>query len=154
MKLREQKMIKETLEFLQPTPKYRELCILKELENNPKYSQKKIAEKVGLAPSMVNTYIKNISKRGFLKCTGENHKNMQYILTEKGQAWKIELLMKFLNETILLYKAGKNEFKQKLMIFINEGMKKVVLYGASDTCELVMNALGNLGIKILALVDS
>ena len=114
-------MIEEPLEFLQPTPAYRELCILIELERNPENSQKKIGLKVGLAPSMVNAYIKNIVERGFVECRGENHRRIKYFLTSSGKKLKAELLVRFINETALIHKVWESEFKERFIDASDDG---------------------------------
>ncbi|MEW5766375.1 MAG: winged helix-turn-helix transcriptional regulator [bacterium] len=142
------------LKFLQPTPPFRELMILLEIEKNSRISQHILAHRVGLAPSMVNNYIKGLTERGIVEVKGESHRRLTYSLTSKGLDQRALLLSSYMIETIKLYKNAKAEFKVRLNKFIEEGLERVIFYGAGETAEVVFPVAEELGFNVVAVVDN
>ena len=142
------------LKFLHPSPEFRELMILLEIEKNHTQSQNLIAEKVGIVPAMVNRYIKGFVRKNMIKVNGLSKRKMTYHLTEQGLSRRNSLLFNYMNETIWLYKNAKTEFGRVLTDFLEQKIKKIVLYGAGETAEVVFNSARALGFKIIGIVDS
>lgn len=142
------------LKFLHPAPELRELMILLEIEKNQSLSQNLIAAKVGIVPAMVNRYIKSFVKNNMIQMNGKSKRKMTYHLTEQGLSRRNSLLFHYMNETIGLYKNAKTEFGRILKEFIKEKIKKIVLFGAGETAEVVYNAARALGFQIIGIVDS
>jgi len=142
------------LKFLHPSPEFRELMILLEIEKNQSLSQNLIAKKVGIVPAMVNRYIKGFVKNNIIKVNGRSKRKMTYHLTQEGISKRNALLFNYMNETIWLYKNAKTEFGRILTEFIKEKIKKIVLFGAGETAEVVFHAARALGFKIIGIVDS
>lgn len=142
------------LEFLQPTPTFRELMILLEIEKNSRISQNTLAQRVGLAPSMVNNYIKGLTERGIVEVKGKNQRCLCYSLTSKGLDQRAVLLSSYMIETIKLYKNAKAEFKIRLSNLIKEGLNRVIFYGAGETAEVVFPVAEELGFNVVAVVDN
>ena len=147
-------MIKNHLTFLQPTSTYRELILLEEIGRNSRITQGRLAQKAGIVPAMVNNYIKNFVANGLVIVSGNKTRNVTYSLTPDGERKKFNLLLSYVKETVRLYKNAKEGLKARLIEFKNEGIARVVLYGAADTAELAFNAAEEIGIEILGVVDS
>jgi len=125
----------KNLLFLQPTPSLRELQILLEIDKNKKVSQNSISEVVGIAPSMVNNYLKDFVEHELVLMEGKTHRKVNYFLTEKGAARRIQLLSKYMVEAVKLYKNAKFEISERLKAIRKEGIRRVVFYGAGETAE-------------------
>jgi DNA-binding MarR family transcriptional regulator len=147
-------VVKNQLVFLQPTAIYRELILLDEIGRNQKSTQEKFAEKAGIVPAMVNNYIKDFVKKGFVEVQGNKTRNVTYNLTVQGEQRKFELLMEYLKETVSLYKNAKEGLKTRLHDFKREGIKRIMFYGAADTAELAFYAAEEIGFEVLGIVDS
>ncbi|MDI6793266.1 MAG: winged helix-turn-helix transcriptional regulator [bacterium] len=142
------------LKFLQPTPAFRELMILLEIGKNSRISQNGLAQRVGLAPSMVNNYIKDLIQRGIIEIGGQSPRRLNYSLTSKGLDQRAVLLSSYMIETIKLYKNAKAEFKIRLSKLMEEGIKRVIFYGAGETAEVVFPVAEELGFNVVAVVDN
>ena len=81
-----------------------DLKVLHLVHNNPKISQRGIAQKMGFSLGKVNYCIKALTEVGFIKCkTFLNHKNKAgylYLLTPKGVSEKTALTKRFLENNI------------------------------------------------------
>lgn len=147
-------MIRNTLTFLQPTAVYRELILLEEIGLNTRITQQRLAQKAGVVPAMVNNYIKNFVRDGYVIVKGNKTRNVSYALTPDGERRKFNLLVLYLKETVLLYKSAKEGLKARLYAIRNEGIEKIILFGAADTAELAFKAAEEVGLTVLAVVDS
>ncbi len=94
-----------------------DLKVLHLVHNNPKISQRGIAEQMGFSLGKVNYCIKALTEVGFIKCKGFlNHKNKLgylYILTPKGLNEKTTLTKRFLQKKQLEYEKLYNYFHEK-----------------------------------------
>lgn len=143
-------------QFLLPTKAFRRLTILLTIHHSPSISQHKIAQETNLSSSMVNSYIKQLTGSGTVTVSSRNNRDCNYRLTRKGRVELTALLMGYSAEIVQFYAQTKNEISKRIAALVNGKMQsRFVLYGASETCELVMRALENFPqVEIAAIVDS
>lgn len=130
------------------------LTILESIENNPRVSQASLATKVGISAAMANSYIKDMLGRGLIQMTGNNRRKIQYFLTPEGRKLFSEMLRSYSTEVIQLYGAAKKSIEEKLKRFLREGISRVALFGAAETCEVVLAAAEKLPLAVVAVVDN
>ena len=141
-------------DLLLPGRLIRELLLMIEVEHDPSISQSRLGKKIGLVPSMVNNYIRQMSEQGFLIKAGSSHRKTTYHLTEKGRAHCAELMKRYRIETVRLYKYAKQEFRRRLVGKFNSNRAlKVALYGAAETGELAYQVCLELGHEVVGVVD-
>ena len=142
-------------DLLLPGSQIRELVLMLEIERNPAISQSRLAAKVGLVPSMVNTYIRRMSEKGLINKQGTSRRRTTYHLTPLGRNRRLELMRRYSNETVRLYKYAKGEFHRRLAEKLGPRKDlKIVLYGAAETGELVYQVCLEMGHKVVGVVDS
>ncbi len=144
------------LSFLIPTKRLRRLSILLTIYHKPKISQHRIAAKTGLSGSMINGYLKEMKDRGMIKTTLRNRRDREYHLTSRGTEYLAGLLSAYSAEIVRLYSHAKREMTSRL----EEGLRdmsrcKVVLFGGSETADLVLRAIRDLpNADIVGVVDN
>jgi DNA-binding MarR family transcriptional regulator len=141
------------LKFLKPSPKLRELILLLHIERNPDVTQGRLASYVHLAPSMVNKYLKEFVSKKIIKKRGNNKKDMSYHLTESGRAYLNQLFSLFMDETLMLHRETKDEYRTRLQRYYDEGIKRIVFYGSADLAQISFNAAEEIGYEIIGVVD-
>lgn len=144
----------KVLQFLQPAKPLRQLLILLLIKKEGRLSQARIAKEVGIVPAMVNNYIKEFRREGLLRIESESAHRPHYILTDAGQERIKELLFSYKNEIIKLYKGIRDDFFKAVENLHAEGVKRVVLFGAGDVAELIYPRLAEIGMEVVAVVDS
>jgi len=142
------------LRFFKQSPLFKRLLILSAIENNPHISQKSLAKEVGLTSSMVNNYIRELSKKEMLQIKGKTNRTMSYNLTPKGLRGKMSMLIAYTLETTSLYQDAKQEFSSRLQNIYEEGIHNAVLFGAGETAEILYNACKSLELEIIGVVDN
>ena len=53
--------------FFQPTPLYKEYLVLDMIEKRPNITQRVISEALGVSVSMINYYLDEYEKKGYIK---------------------------------------------------------------------------------------
>jgi EPS-associated MarR family transcriptional regulator len=92
-----------------------QINILKNLEENPFFSQRQLAKNSGVSLGKVNYCLKGLIKKGLIKA--ENFKNSDnkikysYLLTPKGISEKSKLTKEFLKLKIEEYDKLSNEIR-------------------------------------------
>ena len=146
----------EQSSFFLPTKEFRELSILLTVLHEPNLSQQAIASKTDLSGSMVNGYIRELTKNSLIAVEARNKRDKLYKLTEAGRRKLMNSLMNCSAEIVQLYSQAKTEIINKLKEhLLGNGSMRLVLYGGADTAQLVNNALEQFPhVHIAAIVDN
>ena len=147
-------MITVSLEFLRPTKVMRELFVLLSLGEPQHLSQHELARKIGVSSSMANNYMKTLVGQGMVLASGPTNRTMKYAVTAKGKDRVERLMSMYSREIARLYSIAKREVEKRLQQLHVEGIKRVVLFGAAETGELVYGAAKATPIKIVGWVDN
>ncbi len=123
------------------------------IKEMPHSSQHLLAEKSHLSSSMVNIYIKELSQAGLITVSGKTNRTTEYHLTEKGQKKLFQDFISFSSEAVQIYASVKREIIRLLKRYETNGIRTVVLYGASDTAEVVMSAIPHTRLVVIGIVD-
>lgn len=139
--------------YLEPSPRMRELQILELLADRPEISQNALAEQVGLAPARVNAYIKMFVERDEVR-TENRSRGMAYHLTEKGKHCLAFHQVTYRAELVRLRQAARARIRQFFSGLRGQGLRRVILYGAGETAQVVADSLvGTEVVTLLAVID-
>jgi DNA-binding MarR family transcriptional regulator len=142
------------MQFFRPSAALRELVLLFGIHQQARTTQSRLAKLAGIVPAMVNNYIKEFVAAGHVEVRGRTNRNMTYHLTEAGQARLSKLFRDYLNETVGLYIHAKDEIRRQLRKVYDEGLRRVVFYGAAETGEIAVAVGHELGFDVAGIVDS
>ena len=146
----------ENLRFFNPTSELKILLLLEQIQNSNKITQDKLAHYIHSAPSMINTYIKQLEREGFLVKNKKTKRNVEYIITKKGIDRKNYLLVTYMNELIELYNLTKINIELFVKNLIKRNYKNCVFYGAGETAKVIIKVIKDmpkLDFKLMFLVD-
>lgn len=141
--------------FYRPSKEARQLAILDALSQDGQVSQKELGRRANLSGAMVNQYLRLMVEEGLVRYEPVNGKSFRYSLTELGEASRRAMFASFSSETVQIYTALKAAIQSRLAGLKARGLKKLALFGASETCEVVLQALRAAGgFEVVALVDN
>lgn len=140
--------------FLLPTKDLRCLSLLHAIYENPASSQKSIGDATYLSSSMVNNYIRYFTDEGLVTVSGETNRTKSYHVTEAGYEILTSSLLDYSAEIVQLYTSVKIEIIHILNGFYKEGIRKILLYGAAETAEIVYSAAKEAKLVVTGIVDS
>ena len=142
--------------FFKPTLLYKEFMILDLIEKDAHITQREIAKTIGVAVSMVNSYLDSFEKKDLIKKKKHSTKTVEYFVTKKGSERRKVLNISYLNNSLKVYKSAR----ENIEIFINQinekGFKKIFLYGAGEVSEILLQSIlfdKNITIEVVGVID-
>lgn len=142
--------------FFKPTSLYKEFLILDLIEKNKDITQREISDSIGVAVSMVNNYLDEYEQKGCIKRKYHSPKTVEYFVTRKGIERKKILNISYLNESLMVYKFAKENIVTFLNQIIENGFKRILLYGGGEVAEILLQTIAfdkNIPIEVLAVID-
>ena len=131
----------------------RSLQFLEEIDNNHSPTQRDLAKKFNMSLGLVNSFIKRLARKGYLKITTIPRNRLRYILTPQGFAAKSRLTYNFIQYSLHFYKEALRNLEHLMNELERGGVKKVVFYGANDLAEITFTSLKAFDIKLTGVVD-
>lgn len=147
-------MIIQDREYIKPSKVARVLSILQALSVNSDLSQQELGRRSGLSGAMVNQYLRELAGQGLVRFVPANGKSFRYLLTDQGEDARRRMFATYSSELVRLYSSLKQSIQEKLQYLQAKGLRKVVLFGASETCEVALSALRQSSFEVVALVDN
>ena len=142
--------------FFKPTLLYKEFMILDLIEKDQHITQRKISKMIGVAVSMVNSYLSDFEKKGLIRRKYKSTKTVDYFLSKKGLERRKLLNIWYLKSSHEVYLSAKDNIIKFLNQIIDKGFKKILLYGAGEVAEImlqVMNDDNQIPLEALAVID-
>jgi FlaA1/EpsC-like NDP-sugar epimerase len=142
--------------FFKPTPLYKEFLILDLIEKNKDITQREMASNLGVALSMVNNYLDEYEKKGYIQRKYISSKVVEYHITKSGIERKKVMNIWYLKSSQSIYLSAKDNISSFLKQIIDKGFKKILLYGAGEVAEIIIQVLNDdkqIPLKVVALVD-
>ena len=131
----------------------RSLQFLEEIDNNHSPTQRDMARKFNISLGLVNSFIKRLARKGYIKITTIPRNRVRYILTPRGFAEKSRLTFEFIQYSLHFYKRALRNLQDLLSELEERGVKKVVFYGANDLAEIALISLKATDIKLIGVVE-
>ncbi|MGE4504938.1 MAG: winged helix-turn-helix transcriptional regulator [Desulfovibrionaceae bacterium] len=140
--------------FLKPSKEARVLSVLDALSRESGLSQFELGRRLKLSGAMVNQYLNRLQEQELVRFLPVNGKSFRYELTSSGESTLRAMFQDYSSETIRLYTAVKGYVHDRLAPLSEAGKTRIVLFGASETCEVVLSAIQGSDFQILALCDN
>ena len=130
------------------------LAILDALSRDPELSQRDLAKRLDISGAVVNQHLRELHARNLILFEARNRKSYRYVLTAEGERMRLEMASGCSSEAIHIYTALKEYVRDRLQELQKRGIDKIVLFGASETCEVALSVLSGMPLKVMALVDN
>ena len=131
-----------------------ELDILQAIGEGEEVTKRDLMLRLDLAGRLADRYIKQLVEKGLLKVRTAPARRMLYWLTPKGFAEKARLSYEFVTYTYKLYRECHQLASNMLHDLSQEqGVRRVVFYGAEPLAEVVAVSLPENGIELVAVAD-
>lgn len=140
--------------YLKPSKETRVLAILDSLAKESELSQFELGRRLNLSGAMINQYLNSLAADRLVEFLPVNGKSFRYVLTPDGDATRRRMFSDYSSETIRLYSTIKSFIQDRLRALRERGLLRLVLFGASETCEVVLSALRESEFTVVALLDN
>ena len=114
------------------------LGLLNAVDESSSVTQRAVAKELGIALGLVNTYLKRCVKKGLIKVSQVPANRYAYYLTPKGFSEKARLTGEYLSQGFQLFRLSRSQIVEIMEDCENQGLKKIVLVGATDITEIAI----------------
>ncbi|MHB8174076.1 MAG: winged helix-turn-helix transcriptional regulator, partial [Nitrospirota bacterium] len=100
---------------------HRSLMLLDEISKGDEITQRDLGFRLGMAAGLVNTYLKNLGTKGYIKISGIPPKRFKYYLTPKGFKEKSRLTYSLIRNYNCVFMGARRDFSQLFAKMYSEG---------------------------------
>jgi DNA-binding MarR family transcriptional regulator len=129
------------------------LRILSEISDNGFTSQRDLSSKLGIALGLVNSYLKNLIARGYIKVKSIPRRRYAYYLTPKGFSEKSRLAYHLLQNYTRIYRESRENLRKLFNELEHSGARKIVLAGSDEIAEIAYLTSQETNLELTAVVD-
>ena len=112
------------------------LEILQAIEDEEGVTQRHLAQRLGVALGLTNSYLKRCARKGLIKVQQAPANRYLYYLTPKGFAEKSRLTAKYLSYSLSFYRKAGASCGRAFDECMRKGWRSVVLCGVSELAEI------------------
>lgn len=114
------------------------LELLQAIDQKDDISQRHLAQEMGVALGLANSYLKRCVKKGWIKMTTAPANRYLYYLTPNGFAEKARLTAEFFSTSLALFRQSGDEYSALFTQCVEQDKQQVVLAGLSDLTEIAL----------------
>jgi len=129
------------------------LRILDEISQEPSITQRTLSSSLNIALGLVNTYIKRLAKKGYIKITKGPMNRVRYALTRKGFTHRVSLTYNYMQSSIDYFRDARKRIDTVYAQMINAGVKNILIWGDGEVAELSYISLRGLPLNLVGIVD-
>ena len=133
---------------------YRSFLLLDEISRNNKVTQRDLSRRLGVALGLINSYIKNLTSKGYVTIAAIPRNRYKYYLTPNGFIEKTRLTYHHLQNFTNLYRSARQDFQKLFQNLQKENIKRVVFCGADEVTEIAYITLQEFEIELAGVVDT
>jgi DNA-binding MarR family transcriptional regulator len=136
-----------------PRDSSRSLQLLSEISGDEPLSQRELSRRLGIAVGLVNSYLKNLVSKGFVRVKNFPSNRYAYLLTPQGIAEKSRLAYQHLSYFTSLYTVARQDYLDLFRRLEQSGVREVVFCGVDEVAEVAYLSLQETGLKLVAVMD-
>ena len=136
-----------------PLDSSRSLQLLSEISGEEPLSQRELSRRLGIAVGLVNSYLKNLVSKGFVRVKNFPSNRYAYLLTPQGFAEKSRLAYQHLSYFTSLYTVARQDYLDLFHRLENAGVREVVFCGVDEVAEVAYLSLRETGLELVAVMD-
>jgi len=129
------------------------LEILQTIEDKSDVTQRHLADQLGVALGLANSYLKRCVHKGLVKIHQAPANRYLYYLTPKGFAEKSRLTTEYLSSSFNFYRHASTSCSEVFEQCYELGHHKVLLCGLSELAEIASLRAREQGIDIVGTLD-
>jgi DNA-binding MarR family transcriptional regulator len=136
-----------------PLDSSRSLQLLSEISGEEPLSQRELSRRLGIAVGLVNSYLKNLVSKGYVRVKNFPSNRYAYLLTPQGIAEKSRLAYQHLSYFTSLYTLARQDYLDLFHRLEESGVREVVFCGVDEVAEVAYLSLQETGLKLAGVVD-
>jgi len=132
---------------------YRSFLLMSEIVGEEPLSQREISRRLGIAVGLVNSYLKNLVAKGYVRIKAFPSNRYSYLLTPQGIAEKSRLAYQHLSYFTGLYTAARQDYLELFRGLEAEGVREIVFCGVDEVAEIAYLSLQETGLQLVQVME-
>lgn len=132
---------------------YRSFLLLSEIAGEEPLSQREISRRLGIAVGLVNSYLKNLVAKGYVRVKDFPRNRYAYLLTPQGFAEKSRLAYQHLTYFTGLYTVARQDYLDLFRGLEAEGVREIVFCGVDEMAEIAYLSLQETRLQLVLVMD-
>jgi DNA-binding MarR family transcriptional regulator len=132
---------------------YRSYLLMTEIMQEEPLSQRELARRLGIAVGLVNSYLKNLVAKGYVRIKAFPKNRYSYLLTPQGIAEKSRLAYQHLAYFTDLYTVARQDYLELFRRLEASGVRQVVFCGVDEVAEIAYLSLKETALELVAVLD-
>ena len=132
---------------------YRSFLLISEIAKEESLSQRELAQRLGIALGLVNSYLKNLVAKGYVRVRNFPRNRYAYLLTPQGAAEKTRLAYQHLQYFTNLYTITRQDYMELFRRLNSLGIRDVIFCGLDEVTEIAYLSLLETDIRLAAVMD-
>jgi predicted transcriptional regulator len=137
-----------------PLDSSRSLQLLSEISGEEPLSQRELSRRLGIAVGLVNSYLKNLVAKGFVRVKNFPSNRYAYLLTPQGLTEKSRLAYQHLSYFTSLYTVARQDYLDLFRRLEQSGVREVAFCGVDEVAEVAYLSLNETGLALTAVMDN
>ena len=133
---------------------YRSYLLLSEISGEQTLSQREISRRLGIAVGLVNSYLKNLVAKGYVRVKNFPRNRYAYLLTPQGFAEKSRLAYQHLTYFTGLYTVARQGYLELFRRLEADGVREVIFCGVDEVAEIAYLSLQETDLQLARVVDT
>lgn len=133
---------------------YRSFLLLSEIAGQEPLSQREISRRLGIAVGLVNSYLKNLAAKGYVRVKNFPRNRFAYLLTPQGFAEKSRLAYQHLSYFTNLYTVARQDYLELFRRLEKEGAVDVIFCGVDEVAEIAYLSLQETRLRLMRVMDN
>lgn len=131
----------------------RSLQLLSEISGEEPLSQRELSRRLGIAVGLVNSYLKNLVSKGFVRVKNFPSNRYAYLLTPQGLAEKSRLAYQHLSYFTSLYTVARQDYLNLFRRLEQSGVREVAFCGVDEVAEVAYLSLKETSLELVTVMD-
>lgn len=123
------------------------------MERHKNVSQRRLAEYLGMAVSLVNRLIRELLDGGYVDVVDRGVRPYAYDVTAEGRTYLRRLSYEHYRSVLGSYRELQERIQEKLRRIRDDGVRRMVCYGGGDMMEATYPLGRALGLDVVGVVD-
>ena len=129
------------------------LQLLEAIAEEKPTSQRELSDTLQISLGLVNAFIKRLVKKGYCTVTTMHRNRFKYILTPAGTVEKTRLTYEYISSSYQYFKTAKNRLHRLYADLQNEGVTRVVFYGAGELADIAFLSMTGTDVRLIDVID-
>ena len=132
---------------------YRSYLLMEEIAGEEPLTQRDLSRRLDIALGLVNSYLKNLVAKGYVRIKAFPRNRYAYILTPQGIAEKSRLAYQHLSYFTNLYRIARQDYALLFRAMAGAGVRRVAFCGVDEVAEIAYLSLRESGIELAFVMD-